>query len=123
MKANLTAAAVILITAFAVPASVGADEIQEIVRSRIDTIHETGALSIGQEEIAGPKLLAALYEDWDFELIWTRPSMVQQLMTAIEKTPDHGLDPADYHYDAIRSRLDLAAKGLNGHRWQPFHPL
>jgi murein L,D-transpeptidase YcbB/YkuD len=35
-------------------------------------------------------------------------------MAAIDDAPSHGLDRSDYHFEALRSRLDLAAKGMTG---------
>jgi murein L,D-transpeptidase YcbB/YkuD len=40
--------------------------------------------------------------------------MVDELMSAIAAAPAHGLDPEDYHYQALTARLDIAAKGLRG---------
>jgi L,D-transpeptidase YcbB len=91
-----------------------ADEIQETLRGRIDTIHETGGLNVGQETMAAVRLIPKIYQDRDFRLVWTRQGMVETLMAAIAEAPNHGLDPTDYHYEAIRSRLDIAAQGLEG---------
>jgi murein L,D-transpeptidase YcbB/YkuD len=114
VNSNHTLAAVILGVALALPASSSADEIQETLRSRIDTIHETGALSIGQEQVAGTRLMATIYERRNFRPAWTRQEMIEELMTAIAGATAHGLDPADYHFEALESRLDLAAKGMKG---------
>jgi len=94
--------------------SVTADEVQEVMRTRIDTIHETGSLSVGQDPIAAVRVIANLYENRDFTLVWTRRAMIDDLMAIIAEAPNHGLDPADYHFDAIQARLDLVAKGLRG---------
>jgi len=94
--------------------SVTADEVQEVMRTRIDTIHETGSLSVGQDPIAAVRVIANLYENRDFMLVWTRRAMIDDLMAMIAEAPNHGLDPADYHFDAIQARLDLVAKGLRG---------
>ena len=100
--------------AFFSTSGVAADEIQETLRGRIDTLHETGVLTVGQETIAAVRLIPKLYQDRDFRLVWTRPAMVETLLTALEEAPDQGLDPNDYHFEAIRSRLDIAAQGLEG---------
>ncbi len=100
--------------AFFSTSGVVADEIQETLRGRIDTLHETGVLTVGQETIAAVRLIPKLYQDRDFRLVWTRPAMVETLLTAIEEAPDQGLDPNDYHFEAIRLRLDIAAQGLTG---------
>jgi len=94
------------------PAS--ADESQEVMRTRIDTIHETGALTVGQDPIAAVRVISVLYERRDFQLLWNRSGMVEDLVKVISEVPNHGLDPTDYHSEAIESRLDLAAQGLTG---------
>jgi len=91
-----------------------ADEIQELLRQRIETIHETGGLRIGDAQIAAIRAIPVIYEKRGFELVWTRPAMVDELMSAIAAAPQHGLDPEDYHYEALTARLDIAGKGLKG---------
>ncbi len=114
MKQTILVLALALsLAVFAAPV-VSADEAQEIMRTRIDTIHETGGLTVGQDPIAAVRLISVLYESLDFRLVWTRPGMIDTLLTIIGEAPNHGLDPADYHFDSIRSRLDIASKGLKG---------
>ncbi len=91
-----------------------ADPTNEILRRRIETIRETGALEIGGSRIAAVRLIPVLYERRSFELAWTRPAMIDALMTAIAAAPSHGLDPADYHFGALTSRLGVMAGGLDG---------
>lgn len=96
------------------PMPVAADELNEVMRARIDMIHETGSLSVGQEPIAATRLIAKIYEDRDFQLVWTRRAMIDTLLAVLDTAPDHGLSPDDYHSTAIRSRLEIAARGLKG---------
>jgi murein L,D-transpeptidase YcbB/YkuD len=114
MKRPAIASFCLAVLALFSPSGVVADEIQETLRSRIDTLYETGGLTVGQETIAAVRLIPKLYQDRDFRLVWTRSDMVETLLTAIKEAPDHGLDPNDYHFEAIRSRLDIAAQGLEG---------
>ena len=113
MKTTLVITIALTLFLLAAPA-VTADQAQEVMRTRIDTIHETGSLNVGEDSIAAVRLIPALYEGRDFRLVWNRPGMIEDLMAIIGEAPDHGLDPADYHYEAIRSRLDIAAQGLTG---------
>jgi len=113
MKPKLIIILALSISLLPVPA-ISADEAQEIMRTRIDTIHETGALTVGQDPIAAVRLIPVLYERRDFRLLWNRPGMVEDLVRIIGEALNHGLDPTDYYSEAIRSRLDLAAQGLTG---------
>ena len=113
MKTTLVITLTLTLFLFVAPA-VTADQAQEIMRTRIDTIHETGSLTVGEDPIAAVRLIPVLYEGRDFRLVWNRPGLIEDLMAVIGEAPDHGLDPADYHYEAIRSRLDTAAQGLTG---------
>jgi len=113
VKTTLVITLTLTLFLFVAPA-VTADQAQEIMRTRIDTIHETGSLTVGEDPIAAVRLIPVLYEGRDFRLVWNRPGLIEDLMAVIGEAPDHGLDPADYHYEAIRSRLDTAAQGLTG---------
>lgn len=92
----------------------GAGEINEVLRQRLETIHETGKLHVGGQRIAAVRLLPVLYGNHQFELFWTRPEAIERLMTAIEAAPEHGLDPRDYHFDALNDRIEIARSGLTG---------
>jgi len=110
---NAALALAILLLIPLAAATAGADETQEIMRTRIDTIHETGSLSVGTDPIAAVRLVAALYESRSFRLAWT-PEMTEMLVGFIKQAPNHGFDPADYHADAINARLEVAKRGLPG---------
>jgi len=116
MHLHLRHVVVILVVVIVVGSSLPlkAAETNEILRQRIETIHETGALQIGEAQIMAIRAIPVLYENRGFELVWTRPAMVDELMSAIAAAPAHGLDPEDYHYEALTARLDIAAKGLTG---------
>ena len=110
-----SAAAVLAFAAVAVATgSEGASEINEVLRQRVESIHETGRLHVGGQRIAAVRLLPVLYGSHDFELFWTRPGMVESFMTAIASAPEHGLDPKDYHFDALVDRIEIARTGLQG---------
>ncbi len=89
-----------------------AAETHEILRQRIESIHETGTLQVGGQRIAAVRLLPVLYGRNHFKLAWTHPAMSEDLMTAIAAAPEHGLDPSDYHFEALRSRLKIIENGL-----------
>jgi murein L,D-transpeptidase YcbB/YkuD len=91
-----------------------ADEVQEAIRSRLDALHETGTIDIADQRVAARRLIAAVYASREFRPAWTRPGMVRQLMDAIAVAPDHGLDPSDYHFEALHNRLAVVEAGMTG---------
>ena len=76
------------------------------------TPEQRAALAAGVEEltlngsvqgfpIAARDLLIELYSSSDYELHWTSPEKVADLLDTVRGTRRDGLDPADYHVDAI----------------------
>ncbi|HEY5763188.1 MAG TPA: hypothetical protein VIS73_08265, partial [Rhodocyclaceae bacterium] len=84
--------------------------VQEAIRTEIEQLRETGRLSTGGIEVASGKLLARNYENRNFEPAWPDVESVNELIRLVESTADDGLDPADYHFEALdRVRARLAA--------------
>jgi len=91
----------------ALPAAAG--PATEVLRQRVEAIRADGGLEISSARIAAIRLVPLLYEERGFKLAWTRPGMVEALMSAIAAAPSHGLDPADYHVSTLTSLLSEAA--------------
>jgi murein L,D-transpeptidase YcbB/YkuD len=84
--------------------------VQEAMRAEVEQLRETGRLSTGGIEVASGKLLARIYENRNFEPAWPDVESVNELIRLVESTADDGLDPADYHFEALdRVRARLAA--------------
>jgi len=81
MHLHLRHVVVILVVVIVVGSSLPlkAAETNEILRQRIETIHETGALQIGEAQIMAIRAIPVLYENRGFELVWTRPAMIDAL--------------------------------------------
>jgi murein L,D-transpeptidase YcbB/YkuD len=87
-----------------------ADEDREAVRFAVENLLQSGQLSIGDVEIAAGELLAEFYERRDYAPAWTDKNKVVQLVQLIKATELDGLDPSDYHFDAVQDiQLSLAA--------------
>jgi murein L,D-transpeptidase YcbB/YkuD len=84
--------------------------VQGAIRAEIEQLRETGQLSAGGIEVASGKLLARIYENRNFEPAWPDIEKMDELIRLAESTADDGLDPADYHFEALeRVRARLAA--------------
>ena len=77
----------------------------EILQLRIGQIREGVPLEIGGEAIASTVVLPEFYEHRGFRPAWTEPKGLQELLATLRACVSDGLDPADYHVDAIEARL------------------
>jgi len=90
-----------------------ADEDREAIRFAVENLLQSGQMIIGDVDIAAGELLADFYERRDFAPAWTDSNKVVQLVQLIKATELDGLDPPDYHFDAVRDiELSLAAGRL-----------
>lgn len=96
--------------------AVFADEpgVQEAIRAEVEELRETGQLRALDIEIASGDLLAKVYENRNFEPAWSGIGKMDELIRLIEATADDGLDPSDYHIDALRR---LRARLAGGDRF------
>lgn len=94
---GLMAAAVLALSA---PA--WADPIQEALRERIEQLRGGRELRVAGGSITARRLLPAFYEARGFRPAWTRAARRQEMLAAVEDSRSHGLDPADYQFDALR---------------------
>ncbi|HSN51966.1 MAG TPA: L,D-transpeptidase family protein [Woeseiaceae bacterium] len=84
--------------------------VQEAIRAEIEQLRETGHLSVDGFEVASGELLARIYENRNFEPAWPDVERTDELIRLVESTAEDGLDPADYHLEALRRvRAKLAA--------------
>jgi murein L,D-transpeptidase YcbB/YkuD len=73
----------------------------ETIRESIDAIRYVPGSTVGTERIFSRLVLPELYERGGFELLWTTPGAEAALLSAIREAGRDGLDPADYHLDAL----------------------
>ncbi len=80
----------------------------EAIRDRIDHLRYDTQHDVRGARIIADELVAQYYESQQFQPAWQDPARLDALITSIGEMRDDGLDPADYHYDALQSyRLDL----------------
>jgi len=78
---------------------------QEALRERTEQLETHGSLTVGDDPIAAVRLIPRLYENLGFELAWTKPGMVEELLKGVRDSSRHGLNPSDFHLAALESRL------------------
>jgi murein L,D-transpeptidase YcbB/YkuD len=101
-------AILLLFAGFAAPAV--EPGVQEAIRAEIEQLRETGHLSVDGFEVASGELLARVYENRNFEPAWPDVEKMDELVRLVESTAEDGLDPADYHLEALQHvRTRLAA--------------
>jgi murein L,D-transpeptidase YcbB/YkuD len=108
VKCRYSLAVLLLVAGFA--ASAAEPGVQEAIRAEIEQLREAGRLSTGGIEVASGELLARIYENRNFEPAWGDGARMDELIRLAESTAEDGLDPSDYHLEALqRVRAGLAA--------------
>jgi len=83
--------------------AIHAQEVDELIRARVEQLHATGMLEVDGVAIAARNLIPELYEARAFAPTWRTVAQVDSLLEVIEESYLEGLDPADYHVDAVRA--------------------
>ncbi|HKK08564.1 MAG TPA: L,D-transpeptidase family protein, partial [Gemmatimonadota bacterium] len=88
------------------PSPSGEGPVQEKLRERIEAAGEPARLSVDGTEIEATSSLPLFYERRAYRPAWTDAHgalpALDSLVAAIGRADGQGLDPADYHLDAIR---------------------
>lgn len=85
---------------------------QAALEHLVGQLRVDGSLEIGESQIAAVKLIPAVYERRDYAPAWVSDASVEAVIEAIRYSYDQGLDPDDYHWQAIqelRSRVSAGA--------------
>jgi L,D-transpeptidase YcbB len=91
-----------------VAAAAPAMPLAEAIRDRVDHLRYEEEHDIRGERIVVDDLVARFYETRQFEPVWQAPARIDALVGAISELVNDGLDPDDYHLEALKSyRLDL----------------
>ena len=93
---------VLVALAIAAVASARAQELDELLRLRVEELRETGRLEVAGAPIAAKMLIPKLYEAHAFGLEWHSTAQIDSLLEAIEEGYLEGLDPDDYHAGRVR---------------------
>lgn len=106
----------VLIGATSGVAAADADAPSEALRLRIEALRAAGDARIGAGSVAARALIASVYEKRGFAPLWSDPRRAGALLAAIEDSAAHGLDPRDYHAEALASSPPVAAGSVDGER-------
>src|SRR5262245_29481116 len=74
-----------------------------ILQLYVDQIRSGAAVTIGSETVASTVVLPEFYEGRGFRPAWTDGATRADLLTALRASAGDGLDPRDYHLDAIEA--------------------
>lgn len=77
----------------------------EGIRTQVERLREHGYITLHGEAIYNTPELAAFYEQRAFSPAWTRPGAIDELRSAVRDSARDGLNPSDYHPDAIADAL------------------
>ena len=90
------------------PLSALASPLAEAIRERIDRLRYEEQQDQRGARIIGTELVARYYEAQQFQPAWQDTAKLDELVAAIEDLRNDGLDPHDYHLEALQSyRLDV----------------
>jgi murein L,D-transpeptidase YcbB/YkuD len=93
------------------PASAVTSPLAEAIRERIDHLRYEKQQDVRGARIIGNELVAKYYESQQFQPAWQDSAKLDELVTSIEDLRNDGLDPRDYHLEALQSyRLDVRMK-------------
>ena len=103
-----TTAALLLALFGSGPATAAPDpvEVVEAVRRSVEQLRSTGEVTVAGRKLRSVHSLPALYEARGFTLLWRDRMSEEALLGEIAAISGEGLDPADYHFDALRAALD-----------------
>lgn len=79
-----------------------------LLRATAESLREAPSAILDGKRLLSPPLLAEIYRARDHAPAWARPEQVAALLHAVELSPDHGLEPEDFHVTTLR---ELAAPG------------
>lgn len=91
-----------LVTAGAL-APAAADPVAEVIHDRIDFVRETGQLTLAGRTVVSRVGINEIYSGLGFQPLWREPGRVDDLLALVRESTDDGLNPADYHLEALES--------------------
>jgi murein L,D-transpeptidase YcbB/YkuD len=88
------------------PAAAAVDPLAEAIRERVDHLryeieHDHRDHEVQGERIVLGTTVARYYESQQFRAQWRDPARLSQLVDALLDLVNDGLDPADYHFEAL----------------------
>ncbi len=95
----------IVVLAICLGAQAGAwgQEASDLIRTLVEELHATGSLTVLAEPVASRELLPRIYENREFAPAWNTLRQIDGLLEIIDESYREGLDPNDYHVEALRA--------------------
>ena len=90
----------VILVAAGAPLSVRAQSVPELLRTRVEQVHEGKLTVIAGTRLMQPDAVAHFFESRGFSPAWDPPA-VEQIRQSIQEIHRDGLTPADYHFAAI----------------------
>jgi murein L,D-transpeptidase YcbB/YkuD len=87
----------------------GPDPTQPIIQERVEQLRTVGVLDVRGSAIASWEVVSDFYENRAFLRAWTDSAAVADLFRAIQEIERDGLDPRDYHLQALTELRDQVA--------------
>jgi len=79
----------------------GDEELQELLKTKLESIQAKGSGEIAGASIAAVDFLPRLYEKRQFNPAWSNKGNVEALLEAIESSDEQGLTPSDFHAEQL----------------------
>ena len=92
---------IIIVCLLATVVEADSDLTTEIIRDKIEQIRFFKKVKLGDASIASTKVLPEIYEQQNFQLIWTDADAILQLLDSVKSIIDDGLNPQDYHFKEL----------------------
>ncbi len=93
------------------PVTAVANPLAEAIRERIDHLRYEKQQDVRGARVIVDELVAKYYEAQQFQPAWQDSARLDELVASIEDLRNDGLDPNDYHLEALKSyRLDVRMK-------------
>ncbi len=93
------------------PVAAVANPLAEAIRERIDHLRYEKQQDVRGARVIADELVAKYFEAQQFQPAWQDPAKLDQLVASIDDLRNDGLDPNDYHLEALQSyRLDVRMK-------------
>jgi murein L,D-transpeptidase YcbB/YkuD len=90
------------------PVTAVVNPLAEAIRDRIDHLRYEKQHDVRGARVILDEPVAKYYEGQQFQPAWQDPARLDELVASIEDLRNDGLDPNDYHLEALRSyRLDV----------------
>lgn len=87
------------------------DPLSEAIRERVDELRYSSDYEVRGTRIVLGHYVAPYYERRAFLSCWTEPGRVDQLLAALGDVRSDGLNPLDYHVEALQAYRDAMRNG------------